>query len=132
MDRRTLGNMLAVLAILCFIAAIIGMAISGSHRWVEPLEEAGWMFFVGCVLVLYLMVEPDSVEAENLNPKWATAAWAFGALSIALLLTAFIANLAAVIYRYWFEAIETAGLVAMVLTIISAVMARGGLSRPKE
>jgi len=132
MNRRTLGNMLAVIALLCFVAAIIGMAISGSHRWVEPAEEAGWMFFVGCVLVLYLVVEPDSAEAENLNAKWANAAWAFGALSIALLLAAFIANLAAVTYRYWFEAIETAGLVSMAFTVICAVMARGGLGRAKE
>lgn len=132
MDRRTLGNALAVIAILCFVAAIIGMAISGSHRWVEPAEEAGWIFFVGCVLVLYLMVDPDSVEAENLNPKWANAAWAFGGLSIALLIAAFIANVVSLTYRYWFESIETAGLVAMVITILCAVMARGTLGRSKE
>lgn len=122
MSKRTLGNALAVIAMLCFVAAIIGMAISGSHRWVEPLEEAGWMFFTGCVLVLYLVVPSEG----QLNQKWVSAAWGLGALAIALLLAAFIANIAAQSYKYWFEAIETAGLVAMVLTIIASIMARGG------
>jgi hypothetical protein len=122
MSKRTLGNALAVIALLCFVAAIIGMAISGSHRWVEPLEEAGWMFFTGCVLVLYLVVPSEG----QLNQKWVSAAWGLGALAIALLLAAFIANIAAQSYKYWFEAIETAGLVAMVLTIIASIMARGG------
>jgi predicted MFS family arabinose efflux permease len=122
MNKRTLGNALAVIALLCFVAAIIGMAISGSHRWVEPLEEAGWMFFTGCVLVLYLVVPSDG----ELDQKWVSAAWGLGALAIALLLASFIANLAAQQYHYWFEAIETAGLVAMVLTIIASIMARGG------
>jgi len=130
MNKRTLGNVLAVIAILCFIAAIIGMASNGSHRWVEPIEELGWMFFTGCVLVLYLMAEPPT--EEPLNAKWVNAAWGFGALAIALLLAAFIANVASTTYKYWFEAIETAGLVAMVLTIISAVMARGALSRANK
>ena len=84
MKKRTLGNVLAVLAVLCFLVAIIGMAISGSHRWVEPLEELGWIFFVGCLLVLYLASAPET----TLNLQWAKAAWAFGALSIALLLAA--------------------------------------------
>lgn len=122
MSKRTLGNALAVIALLCFVAAIIGMAISGSHRWVEPLEEAGWMFFTGCVLVLYLVVPSEG----QLNQKWVSAAWGLGALAIALLLAAFIANIAAQSYKYWFEAIETAGLVAMVMTIIASIMARGG------
>ena len=125
MDKRTLGNALAVIAVLCFIAAIIGMATGSSTRWVEPLEEAGWMFFTGCVLVLFLAVPAET----ELNLKWVKAAWGLGALTIALLLAAFIANIASVHYRYWFEAIETAGLVAMVLTIIASIMARGGLGK---
>ena len=46
MNKKTLGNVLAILAVLCFVAAIIGMASNGSHRWVEPLQEAsgsGWL-----------------------------------------------------------------------------------------
>ncbi|MHB8894617.1 MAG: hypothetical protein ACYC99_05470 [Candidatus Geothermincolia bacterium] len=125
MNKRMLGNVLAVIALLCFITAIIGMAIGGSHRWVEPLEELGWIFFTGCVLILYLVVGPAE-GAGPLRSSWANAAWAFGALTLALLITAFIANVAAVQYKYWFEAIDTAGLVCMVVTIISAVMARGG------
>jgi len=128
MKKRTLGNVLAVLAVLCFLVAIIGMAISGSHRWVEPLEELGWIFFVGCLLVLYLASAPET----TLNLQWAKAAWAFGALSIALLLAAFIANIAAVTYRYWFEAIETAGVVAMLATVLCAITARGGWGGSKE
>lgn len=130
MNRRTIGNVLAVIALLCFVAAIIGMASNGSHRWVEPLEEAGWMLFTGCVLVLYLMAGPPT--EEPLNAKWVRAAWAFGGLALALLLIAFISNLASQQYKYWFKAIETAGLVAMVLTIISAVMARGGWGRAEK
>ena len=128
MNKRNLGNVLAAIALLCFIGAIIGMAMSASHRWVEPLEEAGWMFFTGCILVYYLVVPYEG----ELNQKWVSAAWGLGALSIALLLAAFIANVAAAHYKYWFEAIETAGLVAMVLTIISCMMARGHLSKPLE
>ena len=128
MSKRNIGNALAVIALLCFVAAIIGMAISGSHRWVEPLEEAGWMFFTGCVLVLYLVVPWEG----ELNQKWVTAAWALGAVAIALLLASLVANLAAQQYKYWFEAIETSGLVFMVLTIIAAIMARGGLGKSVE
>lgn len=128
MSKRNIGNALAVIALLCFVAAIIGMAMSGSHRWVEPLEEAGWMFFTGCVLVLYLVVPWEG----ELNQKWVTAAWALGAVAIALLLASLVANLAAQQYKYWFEAIETSGLVFMVLTIIAAIMARGGLGKSAE
>lgn len=128
MSKRNIGNGLAVIALLCFVAAIIGMAMSGSHRWVEPLEEAGWMFFTGCVLVLYLVVPWEG----ELNQKWVTAAWALGAVAIALLLASLVANLAAQQYKYWFEAIETSGLVFMVLTIIAAIMARGGLGKSVE
>jgi hypothetical protein len=128
MSKRNIGNALAVIALLCFVAAIIGMAMSGSHRWVEPLEEAGWMFFTGCVLVLYLVVPWEG----ELNQKWVTAAWALGAVAIALLLASLVANLAAQQYKYWFEAIETSGLVFMVLTIIAAIMARGGLGKSVE
>lgn len=127
MNNRTLGNVLAGLALACFVVAIIGMAASGSHRWVEPMEQLGWIFFTGCVLSLYLLGEPDEA-AEPLNSAWSNAAWAFGGLAIALLLTAFVANIASMVYKYWFEAIETAGLVCMAMTVISAVMAKGGLS----
>ena len=132
MSKRNIGNALAVIALLCFVAAIIGMAmnsgIGGAHRWVEPFEAAGWMFFTGCVLVLYLVVPPEG----ELDQKWVSVAWAFGAVAIALLLVSFIANVAAQQYKYWFEAIETSGLVFMVLTIITAIMARGGLGKSAE
>lgn len=126
MNNRTLGNVLAILALLCFIVAIIGMAINGSPRWVEPVEQLGWIFFTACVLALYLLGGTGE-EDEPLKPQWANAAWAFGALAIALLVAALVANLASSTYKYWFEAIETAGLVCMVMTVISAVMARGGV-----
>jgi phosphatidylglycerophosphate synthase len=128
MSKRNIGNALAVIALLCFIVAIIGMAMSGSHRWVEPLEEAGWMFFTGCVLVFYLVVPWEG----ELNQKWVSAAWVLGAVAIALLLASFVTNLAAQQYKYWFEAIETSGLVFMVLTIIAAIMARGGWGKQAE
>ena len=128
MNKRTIGNALAIIALLCFVAAIIGMAMSGSHRWVEPVEEAGWMFFTGCVMILYLVVP----SGEELNKKWVKAAWALGGVAIALLLVSFIANLSAQQYKYWFEAIETSGLVFMVLTIIAAVMSRGGWGKQSE
>jgi len=124
MNRRMLGNALGAIALLCFIAAIIGMAIGGSHRWVEPIEELGWMFFTGCALVLLLMAD-SSGEARTVKSGWVNAAWACGSLAIALLLTAFIANVLSIHYRYWFEAIDTAGLVFMAATVVSAVLARG-------
>lgn len=131
MNKRTLGNVLAVLALLCFVAAIIGMATTSTHRWVEPVEELGWIFFTGCVLVLFLLAEPAE-DSEPLIASWANAAWAAGALAIAFLGAAFIANIISVTYRYWFEAIETAGLVCMAVTVIAAVMARGRLGASKR
>jgi hypothetical protein len=125
MNNRRFGNVLAVVALLCFLVAIIGMATGGSTRWVEPIEELGWMFFTGCVLVLYLMA--DKNPDYPMDPRWVQAAWGFGILAIVLLFVAFVINIATSSYHYWIEAIETAGLVAMVLTIISSVMAGGPL-----
>jgi peptidoglycan/LPS O-acetylase OafA/YrhL len=130
MNNRRFGNVLAGVALICFLVAIIGMAMGGSHRWVEPVEELGWMFFTGCVLVLYLMADKD--PDNPMDPRWVQAAWGFGILAIVLLFAAFIANIASAAYHYWFEALETAGLVCMVLTIISAVMAGGPLGLKKK
>jgi peptidoglycan/LPS O-acetylase OafA/YrhL len=129
MNKRTLGNVLAVIAILFFIAAIVGNAANGSHRWVEPCEQAGWIFFVGAVLVLYLETERAPSESEEEEMKWAPAAWTFGGIAIVLFLFALVLNRVSTQPHGWYEAIELGGTVAMLVTIIAVVMSRGGWHR---
>ncbi len=125
MKNKQIGNLFAVLAILCFVIAIIGMAAGGSHRWVEPVEELGWIFFVGCVLAFFLLPERGAASGPSLDPSWVRIAWGAGAVAIALLLAALVGNLASTHYKYWLEALETAGLLGMFVTVLAAVMARG-------
>lgn len=131
MDKKTLGNVLGVLAAIFFAIAIIGMATHGSHRWVEPFEEAGWLLFVGCVLALYLMARQAPEDAGPGARKWESAAWGFGALAVVLFVVAIISNAAMATSESWVEAVELAGVLAMLVTIISAIYARGGFGRTK-
>lgn len=132
MDKRTLGNVLAVIAIVFFIVAIIGNASNGSHRWVEPCEQAGWIFFVGAVLVLYLETEPATSESEE-DMKWVPLAWTFGGIAIVFFLFALVLNLVSSAPHGWFEAIELCGTLAMLVTILAVVMSRCGWhKRSKE
>ncbi len=128
MDKRALGNWLALLAIVFIIVAIIGGIAGGSHRWVEPFEQAGWMCLVGCILVLYLVVDSEQAEAGKNSAQLRTAAWVFGAVAIVLFAVGLIANGSLVVPRHWFEAVELAGILATLGTIVTAIMSRGGWS----
>jgi peptidoglycan/LPS O-acetylase OafA/YrhL len=126
MNNRKIGNTLAVIALIFFVVAIIGNAVSGSHRWVETFEEAGWIFFVATILVLYLETDRVPAEEKPEYAKWVPVAWTFGVIAIALFLFALVANLAMSVQKSWVEAVELAGVVAMLVTIVSAIMSRGG------
>ncbi len=54
MDNKKLGFGLLAVTGVCWIVTTIGMIIGGSHRWTEPVQQLGWMFFVTGFLVLYL------------------------------------------------------------------------------
>jgi hypothetical protein len=132
MDNRKIGNILAVIALIFFVVAIIGNAVGGSHRWVEAFENAGWIFFVGTILVLYLMAGEPS-EGDEAYARWSPIAWAFGGLAIALFLFALIIQASTVLERSWYEAVELAGVLSMLVTIVTAIMARGGWrARPTD
>src|SRR5659263_270364 len=97
MDTRKFGNALAVVALVFFVVAIIGTAAGGSHLWVEAFEAAGWMFFVGTILVLYLETDRLPEEERAKYAGWTAAAWGFGVLAIVLFFISMIANLSTVI-----------------------------------
>jgi len=128
MDKKAFGNWLALIAIVCIIVAIIGGLAGGSHRWVEPFEQAGWMFLVGCILVQYVVGDREQVETGKNSAQLRAAAWAFGALAIVLFAVGLIANASLVVPRRWFEPVELAGILATLVTIVTAIMSRGGWS----
>jgi cell division protein FtsW (lipid II flippase) len=125
MDYRKLGNTFAVIALVLFMVSLIGMVSNGSHRWVEPFQQAGWICFVIAMLVLYLLTP----EAADNDPMWANAAWVFGGLAILLFLSGMIVNAATVIDRSWYEALEAGGSIATLLTIVTALYSRHGWKR---
>ena len=121
MDNRKLGLGLLAVTGACWIVTIIGMIIGGSHRWTEPFQQLGWIFFIAGFLVLYLLT-----GREITKPQLATVAWLAGAVAIALFLVALISNVASEEFKSWFEAFEAAGSMAMLVSIMTAIWSVGG------
>lgn len=121
MDNKKLGLGLLAVTGACWVVTIIGMIIGGSHRWTEPFQQLGWIFFIAGFLVLYLLT-----GREIKRPNMANLAWGAGAVAIVLFLLTLIFNVASVAYKSWFEAFEAAGSIAMVATVMSAIWSVGG------
>ena len=127
MDNRKLGFGLLAVTGVCWIVTTIGMIIGGSHRWTEPFQQLGWMFFVTGFLVLYLQT-----GREITKPRLANLAWLAGAVAIGLFLVALILNVASGAEKTWFEAFEAAGSIAMVVSVMSAIWSVGGWARTAD
>ncbi len=121
MDYKKLGFGLLAVTGACWIVTIIGMIMEGSHRWTESFQQLGWIFFVAGFLVLYLLT-----GREVIRPQLATAAWVAGAAAIAFFSVALILNAASVAFRWWYEAFEAAGSIAMLVTVMTAIWSVGG------
>ena len=121
MDNKKLGLGLLAVTGACWVVTIIGMIIGGSHRWTEPFQQLGWIFFMAGFLVLYLLT-----GREIIRPRLANLAWLAGAVAITLFLVALILNAASVVYKSWFEAFEAAGSIAMLVSVMSAIWSVGG------
>ncbi len=121
MDNRKLGLGLLAVTGACWVVTIIGMIIGGSHRWTEPFQQLGWIFFIAGFLVLYLLT-----GREITKPQLAKVAWLAGAVAIALFLVALISNVASEEFKSWFEAFEAAGSMAMLVSIMTAIWSVGG------
>jgi hypothetical protein len=121
MDYKKLGFGLLAVTGACFVVTIIGMLLGGSHRWTEPLQQLGWIFFIAGFLVLYLLT-----GREIIRPQLANLAWLAGAIAIGLFFVSLILNVASVAYKSWFEAFEAAGSMAMLVSIMCAIWSVGG------
>ena len=121
MDNKKLGLGLLAVTGACWVVTIIGMIIGGSHRWTEPFQQLGWIFFMAGFLVLYLLT-----GREIIRPRLANLAWLAGAVAMTLFLVALILNAASVVYKSWFEAFEAAGSIAMLVSVMSAIWSVGG------
>lgn len=119
-------------AIALFIIAIIGMATGSSHRWVEPVQQFGWVLLVVTVILWYLV----NREPELVQQRYSTAgliAWALGFASIALFVFAIIANATSSEPKSWIEAVELAGVLAFLgLVIIVVTLRRKGEGKGSE
>ena len=123
MDNKKLGLGLLAVTGACWVVAIIGMINGGSqfHRWTEPFQQLGWIFFIAGFLVLYLLT-----GREIVRPQLANLAWLAGAVAIALFLVALILNAVSAEYKSWFEAFETGASIAMLVSIMTAIWSVGG------
>ena len=116
---------LALCTIVLFVVAIIGMFTSSSHRWVEPVQEAGWIFFVLLIVATYLLDRgPEYKGAAYTTPE--KVAWGFAAAAIACMLVAIIASVASETRDSWVEAVETAGVLCNLVLILIVVTVRRG------
>jgi len=121
MDYRKLGLGLLGVTFVCMAVTIIGMAIEGSHRWTESVQQLGWMFFIAGFLVMYL-----KTGREIIRPQLAQTAWISGIVAMVLFLVALILNVASKDPEIWFEAFEAAGSIAMLVSIMTAIWSVGG------
>lgn len=126
MDKKRLGFILLGGSAACWIVTFIGMIANGSQRWTEPFQQAGWIFFVAGFLVLYLMTGRDIVR-----PNMAKIAYIAGTVSMLLFLVALILN-ASSDFKSWYEAIETAASIAMLITVMTAIWSVGGWKANNE
>jgi peptidoglycan/LPS O-acetylase OafA/YrhL len=112
-----------------FVASIIGMFSSSSPRWVEPVQEAGWIFFVLLLVMTYLLDRgPEYKGAAYATPE--KVAWGFAAAAIASMLIAIIAGVASETRDSWVEAVEMVGTLCSLGLILIVVTIRRG--RMKE
>ena len=108
-----------------FVASIIGMFSSSSPRWVEPVQEAGWIFFALLIVVTYLLDrKPEQKGAAYSTPE--KVAWGFAAAAIACMLVAIVASAASETRGSWVEAVETAGTLCNLVLILIVVIVRRG------
>ncbi len=116
---------LALCTIVLFVIAIIGMSTNSSQRWVEPVQEAGWIFFIVLIVVTYLLDrEPEHKGAAYTTPE--KVAWGFAAAAIACMLVAIVASVASETRDSWVEAFEAAGILCnLVLILIVVTVQRG-------
>lgn len=121
MADKKLGLGLLAVSGVCWVVTITGMIAGGSHRWTEPFQQLGWIFFIAGFLVLYLLT-----GREVIRPQLARLAWLAGAVAITLFLVALVLNASSVVYKSWFEAFESAGSIAMLVTVMSAIWSVGG------
>ncbi len=123
---RKLVWSLGAVAIACFIVAIIGLATSGSHRWVRPAEELGWIMFVSVVIIQYLVAPHSEVEGGFTTLQM--LAWGLGIVSIVLLLIALICNIViSGTTPKWIEPIEAVGLLCALGLVLISISGRGKL-----
>lgn len=129
MDNKKLGFALLAVTGVCWIVTIIGMIVGGDgyHRWAEPFQQMGWVFFIAGFLVLYL-----KTGREIIRPKFASAAWIAGGVAIALFLATLVMNAASEAYETWFEAFEAGASIAMLVAVMSAIWSVGGWSKEQE
>lgn len=129
MYRKIAVNVFGAATIILAITAIIGMAVSGSHQWVQPVEEASWMMLVITVLSAYLLAGPGPGKPQVVSKAWRNSALAAGAVAIVLFIVALVTYATSAEPSTWIESIELAGMLAMVVTVLSCVMATGGFGR---
>ncbi len=127
MDNRKLGYGLLAVTFVCWVITMIGMFAGGSHRWTEPVQQLGWIFFIAGFLVLYLQT-----GREIIRPNLANIAWWSGAAAMALFLVSLILNVASEAFKSWFEAFEAAGSVAMVVAVMTAIWSVGGWEKTPD
>ena len=127
MDYRKLGLGLLGVTFVCMTVTIIGMIIGGSHRWTEPFQQLGWMFFIAGFLVMYL-----KTGREIIRPQMANLAWLAGVIGMVLFLVALVLNVASEAYETWFEAVEAVGTIAVMVSVMSAIWSVGGWEKSDQ
>jgi len=116
---------LAICTIVLFVIAIIGMFANSSQRWVEPVQEAGWIFLVLLIVVDYLLDRgPEYKGAAYTTPE--KVAWGFAAAAIACMLVAIVASVASETRDSWVEAFEAVGILCNLVLILIVVTVRRG------
>jgi uncharacterized membrane protein len=120
---RTALYVIFGLIIVLFVITIAGQFTSGSQRWVEPAESAGWICFVVLVMGEYLLNRGPGLEGTGYS-SLEKAAWACGGLSIALLAVSIIAFAASAVEKTWMEAVQLGGLLFMLGLVILSVYSR--------
>lgn len=132
MYRKITLNVLGAATIALFVAAIIGMAVQGSHRWVQPLEQAAWIAFILTVISLFLFAVPGKSKLRVVSEMWKRRALVAAVIATAIFIASLIAYAVSAKPYAWIEALELAGILMMVATVISCVMATGGFGRSRD
>lgn len=120
-SMRTAGLAFLGVTFACWIVTIIGMFTNGSHKWTQPFQILGWIFFIAGFLVLYLLT-----GREIVRPGFASAAWATGAMTIGLLAASLVIYATSSALEIWYEGLETVAYFVMLASIMSAIWSVGG------